>query len=184
MTYTDKRELYKKIDVLNNDFKKLRAKSEEKNILKHCKNNIATYRTKPLSDNGNINKEKPKKKLIDGKLKKQVIEKNPLLGMASTKSQSTEYIKVKLIGAEKSKSKEEKNQSNKINQEHSKDKKFDESIDLAQYKEFNSEEKNNIGVSETKIIYEEKNNVDDLIDIYNSMNCYFSEKSENFLYSD
>ena len=104
--------------------------------------------------------------------------------MASTKSQSTEYIKVKYIGAEKIKSKEEKNQSNKINQEHIKYKKFDESIDLAQYKEFNSEEKNNIGVSETKIIYEEKNNVDDLIDIYNSMSCYFYEKSENFLYSD
>ena len=35
MTYTDKSELYKKINALNNDFKKLRAKSEEKNILKH-----------------------------------------------------------------------------------------------------------------------------------------------------
>ena len=33
----------------------------KKNILKHCKNNIATYRIKPLSDNGNINKEKQKK---------------------------------------------------------------------------------------------------------------------------
>ena len=53
---------------------------------------------------------KNQKKLSDDKLIKAIIEKNPLLGMASTKSQSTgNYIKVKFIQAEKIKTKEEKN---------------------------------------------------------------------------
>ena len=180
MIYTDKKELHQKINDLNNDYK--RSKSEEKNILKHCKNVIAIFITKPLSEKGYMNKEKPKNKLSNDKLTNPIIENNPSIGIVPTRSQSTgNRIKIIQIQDEKIITKEEKNQSNKINQTPSQDKKLDERLD-EQYKQYISGEENNRRFSETKIIYEEKNNVSDLMDIYNSMSYYVEEKSEDFLY--